>query len=195
MKTLSAIRETVRQLLRDEFQEDTDYEFADDELEIYINECLVEISQPRPYEVKETVESDGTKEVDISEIEDLLEVEKAEYPTGSDPPDYRDVSIFGNTLRIEIDSTPTSGEDIYLYCHEVHQLTESSSTLSPDLEKVLVEGVVAKAAMAWLNKMRAQIVPSSVRLYQAWANNQFLIYQNSLRGITRPRVWEFYPRG
>ncbi|MBA7466119.1 hypothetical protein ES707_01294 [subsurface metagenome] len=193
-KAFSAIRATVRQLLRDEFQA-AGTDFADDELDIHINEVLVEISQKRPYEVKDKVVSTGSKELDISSITDLLEVEKAEYPTGNDPPDYRDVSIFGNTARLNIATAPTSGDDVYLYCHKVHQLTESASTLSPDLEKVLVEGVVAKAALAWCNQMRSQIVPQSYRWYQTWANNHYLIYQNSLRGITRPRVWEFYPRG
>jgi len=192
-KTLSAIRGTARQFLRDEYT-GNDYEFADDELDLHINECLVEISERRPYEVRETVVSDGTKEVDISSITDLLDVEKAEYPTGNDPPDYRDVSVFGTTLRIKINTTPTSGEDVYLYCHKVHQLTEATSTLKPDSEKVLVEGVVAKAAQAWCNKMRSQIVPASARWYQAWANNQFIIYQNSLRDITPAKGWKFYSR-
>jgi len=194
VKTLSAIRGTARQFLRDEYT-GNDYEFADDELDLHINEVLVEISQERPYEVRETVVSDGTKEVDISAITDLLEAEKAECPTGSDPPDFRDVSVFGNTLRINVATAPTSGDDVYLYCHKVHSLTESASTLNPALEKVLAEGVVAKAAQAWLNKMRTQIVPASVRWYQNWADKQFLIYQNSLNGLTRPQSWEFYPRG
>jgi hypothetical protein len=195
MVTIKAIRTIIRQALRDELKEGTDAEFADDELDLHMKDCLVEISQRRPYEVKETVESDGTKEVDISEIENLLEVEKAEYPTGSDPPDYRDVSVFGDTLTIDIETAPTSGDDVYLYCHKVHQLTESSSTLKPDLESVLIQGTVAKAAMAWLNKMREQIVPTSIRLYQSWATTHLMLYQNGLNSITRPRVWEFYPRG
>lgn len=193
-KTFSAIRATVRQLLRDELKA-AGTDFADDELDIHINEVLVEISQRHADEVKEIIVSAGSRELDISSITDLLEVEKAEYPTGNDPPDYRDVSVFGGTLRLNIATAPTSGDDVYLYCHKVHSLTESASTLSPDLEKVLVEGVVAKAALAWLNKMRSQIVPQTYRWYHDWANNQFIIYQNSLRGITRPRVWEFYPRG
>lgn len=193
-KTLSTIREIARQFLKDEFQADVDPDFADDELDLHINECLVDISEVRPYEYRETVESDGTKEVDISEIEDLLEVEKAEYPTGNDPPDYRDVSVFGTTLRINIDATPTSGDDIYLYCHKVHQLTEDTSTLNPALENVLIKGVVAKAAQAWCNKMRSQIVPATYRWHHDWANTQFAIYQRDLQGITRPKVWEFYPR-
>ena len=194
VKTLSAIRATARQFLRDEYTGNT-YEFADDELDLHINEVRVEISQRNPYIVEETLVSDGTRKLDISSIENLLEVEKAEYPTGNDPPDYRNVSVAGNTLRLNIATAPTSGDDVCLVCHTVHQLTESSSTLNQALEKVLVEGVVAKAAMAWLNKMRAQIVPSSARWYQNWANTQFAIYQNSLREITPQRVWEFYPRG
>jgi len=193
-KTLSAIRETVRQFLRDEFVEGSDYEFEDDEIDLHIAEILTEISERRPYEVRETKVSDGTKEVDISSITDLLEVEKAEYPTGNDPPCYRNVSVFGNTLRLDIDSDPTSGDNIYLYCHKVHQLTESSSTLSPDLERTLIEGAVSKTALAFLNKMRNQVVPSTYQWYQNWANNQLLLYRNSLGSITRPKVWEFYSR-
>lgn len=186
-KTLSAIRATTRQMLRDEFKT-AGTDFADDELDIHINEVLVEISQRRPYEVKETVESDGTKEVDISSIDGLIgeKVVKAEYPTGSD----QKFSIFGNTLSL-FDTTPTSGANVYLYCHKVHQLTESSSTLSSDLETVLVKGVVVMAATAWLNKMRSQIVPQSYRWYQAWVDRQYIKYQNSLRDITPSKVWEF----
>ena len=195
-KTLSAIRATVRQFLRDEHITDKAFAFANDELDLHIGHCLGEISGVNWYEVRETVVSDGTKEVDISSITDLIgeKIEKAEYPTGSDPPDYRDVSIFGNTLRINIEATPTSGEDVYLYCHKVHQLTESASTLSPDLEKVLVDGVVAMAALAWLNQMRAQIVPASARWYQNWVDRRFAVYQAGLRNITKARVYEFYPR-
>lgn len=194
-KTLSAIRHTARQILKDEFVSGTDYDFANDELDLHINEVLVEISQVNPYIVEETLESDGTRKLDISEITDLLEVKKAEYPTGNDPPVYRNVSVMGNTLRIDIATAPTSGDDVYLICHKVHQLTESASTLSPALEKVLVEGVVAKAAQSWLNRMRKQIVPASAKWYQDWANNHYLIYQNSLRGITPAKGWKFYPRG
>jgi DNA-binding ferritin-like protein (Dps family) len=89
------------------------------------------------------------------------------------------------------DTTPTSGEDVYLYCHEVHRLTESSSTLSPDLEKVLIDGVVAMTAMAFLNKMRDQIVPSSIRLYEAWAAFKEADYKAGLREIAKSNVWQF----
>jgi len=191
MKTLSAIRETVRQFLKDEVQTDEDMAFEDDELDLHISKVLTEISQRSPYEHKETVESDGTREIDLSDIENLIgdKVVMVEYPTGNYPPSELKFSIFGDTLTME--SEPTSGEDVYLYCHKVHELTDSSSTLTADLEEVLVDGVVAKAAQAWLNQMRAQIVPSTNRWYHTWATQQFAIYQNSLNSITRPKVWKY----
>jgi hypothetical protein len=186
------IRTIVRQMLRDEIKESTDAEFADDELDIYINKVLVKISQRQPYEVIETVESDGTKEVDISTINNLIgeKIIKVEYPTGNDPPTFEEFTIFGNTLRF-IDTTPTSGEDIYLYCHEVHQVTESSSTLSADLEDVLIDGVVTEAAITWLNKMRDQIVPTSIQYYREWANERLILYRDGLNLLTKPKVWKF----
>jgi hypothetical protein len=189
---LSAIRATVRQFLKDEFQESIDPEFPDDELDLHVSECLIDISKVCPYEVKETVESDGTKEIDISDVEDLIgeKVVKVEYPAGNDPPSFQQFTKFGDTLRLT-DTTPTSGEDIYLYCHEVHQLTESSSTLGPDLEKVLIDGVVAMTAMAFLNKMRDQIVPSSYQLYATWAALKEGDYKAGLRDIAKTNVWQF----
>lgn len=265
-KYLSAIRQTVRQFLKDEIDPDVDSAFANDELDLHIGEVRVEISQKRPYEVKETLTtcnrsgeatattanhlidttnaqfvagdvgktvynstdkteakvtvynstSDLTldtdimvsgesyyiynyggasgKDLDISSITNLIEVEKAEYTTRQNPPNFRNVKVFGDVLTLDVDSEPDDDKEVFLYCHKVHELTDSSSTLSPDLENVLVKGVVAKAARAWLNQMRSAIVPSSTKWYHDWVNNQFLIYQNSLRGIAKPRVWNFYSR-
>ena len=189
-KNLSAIRATVRQLLRDEYLSATPYEFDTEELNVYIGELLVEVSQARPNEVRETKTGNGTTDLDISSITKLLELQKVEYPVGSSPRSFVKVSLFGTLLHFE-DVTPGSGETIYLYCHEAHELTESLSTLTPDLEKVLVEGTVVKAALGWLNKMRDQIIPASIIRYQNWANTQYVIYQNNLSKLTKPRVWEY----
>ena len=190
-----AIRTVVRSLLKDKLSssgENTD--FPNEDLDLHIGQCLIEVSQACPYVVRETVVSDGTREIDLSDIEDLIgdKVERVEYPTGNYPPDYiHNFEIFGNTLRLDIDSAPTSGKNIYLYCHKVHELTKAKTTLSPDLERVLIEGVMAYAALAWLNQMRAHIVPASNKWYETWANNRYLIYQKGLDEITPSKAWEF----
>jgi len=191
MKNLSGIRATARQFLRDEFSSSNDYEFADDELDLHINKVLVEISNVSPYEVKETIESDGTREIDLSEITGLIgdKVVKVEYPTGNYPPSELEFSIFGDSLTLE--SEPTSGEDICLYCLKVHELTESSSTLKQGEEEVLVDGTVALAARSWLNRMRAQIVPASAKWYHDWASEHYAIYQKGLDSITPAKGWKY----
>lgn len=156
---LSAIRAKIRQFLKDEFAGgDTDYEFKDDEINLHIQDCLVEISELNPYGVKETLKTTAdSKELDISSIEGLLDVPKVEYPVGNEPPDYRNCSVFGNTLRIDIDFKPSAIEDVYLYCHKVHEVTETSSSLRPDLERVVVMGAMAKVSLSWVNQIRTQL--------------------------------------
>jgi hypothetical protein len=188
---LSDIKNTVRQLLRDELEETT-AEFDSDELDRHIGQCLIEISQVNPYEVQESVDSDGTQEISLALIGGLIKdrIVRVEYPVGNDPPSYLEFERFGSTLRVK-DTTPTSGEAIYLYCQKVHEVTEVSTSLAADLEGVLVKGVVAYAALAWLNKMREKIVASSAILYQAWAKDQLILYRDALNSITASQVWEY----
>lgn len=156
---LTATREVVRQMLRDELKSGSDADFEHDELDLHIGQALIDISRRRPYEVKETVVSDGTTQISLSAIANLIgdKVVKVEYPVGNEPPSEERFSIFGTTLRLS-ETTPTSGENIYLYCNKLHSLTESASSLDVDLEKVLVDGAVAYAALAWVNQMRKQLV-------------------------------------
>ena len=135
MKNLSAIRATVRQFLNDEFSETTEQDFQDDEIDLRVQEVVAEISERSPYVVKETLKTTGgSRELDISSIEDLLEIEKLEYPTGSDPRDYRNlIEIDAETIEIDTTRTPSADEDVYVYCRKLHQLTDSASTLQPQL--------------------------------------------------------------
>jgi len=264
-KVLSAVRATIRQILKDEFVYGTTHDFAKDELDLHISEALVEVSKRIPYKVKETVyasnksgqatattadhlidtvnaqfvagdvgktvynstdkttakvtaynsESDLTLDTDImasgesyylycyggtngrdfniSSITGLIgdKVEKVEYPTRQWPRVKKDVEVFGDLVTLKIDSEPTDGDEVFLYCHKVHQLTESASTLTADLEKVLVDGAVALTARSWLNRMREQIVPASSRWYHNWANEHYAIYQKGLDSITPAKAWKY----
>jgi len=264
-KNLSTIRGAVRQFLKDEFVPDTTHDFAKDEIDLHISEVLAEISQRRPYEVRETLtisnksgvatattadhlidtdnahfvaadvgktvynsidkttakviaynsESDLTldtdimasgesyclycyggtsgRDLDISSVTGLIgdKVEKAEYPTRQWPRDMKDVEVFGDLVTLKLDSEPTDGDEVFLYCHKVHTLTESASTLSPGLEKVLVDGAIALTARSWLNKMRKDIVPNTVNWYHKWANEHYIIYQKGLDSITPAKSWKY----
>lgn len=158
-RKLSAIRATIRQMLRDEFVSGADQDFQDDELDLYIDECVAELSEHSPYKVVETLKTTaGSKELNISSIEDLLEIEKLEYKVGNTPRQYRNViKIDSSTREIDTTLTPVADEDVYLYCDKLHELTETSSTLSPQMERLLIQGCVAHVALGWINKLRTQI--------------------------------------
>lgn len=199
-KYLSAIRAEIRQMLRDEFVSGTDFEFANDEIDIHIGHCLREISKVKPYETKETLTTTAdSKELDISSITDLLEVEKVEYPAGEDPREFRNFSIWGDALTIDIDTAPaTTGENVYLYCAKLHSLTQSSSTLKPLLEMLLVDGVCAYAAIAKAREHINKINVGGGRTpadMLAWGQNKLLIFKAELRGIAEPTSEREYSKG
>jgi hypothetical protein len=242
----SSIRQAVRQILRDEFDVDTatDLAWEDDELDVHIGEVVREVSRRRPRMIKEVKTTiANSKIIDYSDIEDLLYIDRAEYPTGEDPRANRNVIILDEgQLEIDTTLTPIAGgsgtltgavtftsgsaavtgsgtafstelkagyhikkavsgssgrwyriysitndthltlaepvasddngadtvsitqycyETAYLFCAKVHTLTEESSTLTPQLEEVLVKGVAASAALAWVNQMRKHFKDAS----------------------------------
>lgn len=197
-KTLSAIRTIIRQLLLDEFVSGEEYEWKEDELDIHIGDCLAEISECSPYQVKETLTTTaGSRELDISSIEDLLSIDEVEYRVGKTPKQMRNCTIFGDILTIETDLTPSADEDVYLYCHKLHQLTESSSTLKPQLERILVLGVTGKAAIAKARSLINRVNLGGARTpseMQAWGVTQLSLYRAGLNEITEARVWVDHPK-
>jgi len=133
------------------------------------------------------------RDLDISSITGLIEVEKAEYPTRQFPPNFMNVKVFGNVVTLDVDSEPTNGDEVFLYCEKVHQLTESTSTLDSTLEDVLIKGAVAYTARSWIGgEMREQIIPNTVKWYHDWANEHYLIYQRALGSITKSKAWKYY---
>lgn len=204
---LSDIRASVRETLRDEFIEGVDLEWESDELNRLIQLTLREVEQRIPYEIKKTTLDDtsstaivttaDSKEIDISEITDLIRVEKVEYRTAKNPKQFRNFTRFADILTMEINFLPSADEAVYLYCHKKHTLTDATSTLKPEAEYVLIQGVVARAAM---NKGREQINALNVggvnvgpRMV-AWGKDQLILYRKELKRNTNVQVYETLPK-
>jgi len=132
---LSDIRSSVRDVLRDEFQEGVDLEWENDELNRLIRLTLDEVEQKMPYEVKDTsiTTTADSKEFDISGITDLIRVFKCEYRTGKNPKQFRNFTRFADVLTMDINIVPSADEAVHLYCHKNHTLTDKTSTLRSDL--------------------------------------------------------------
>lgn len=276
-KNLSAIRAIVRQVLRDEFDVDdaANMEWQDDEIDIHIGECLLKISRKRPRIVKEALPAIANSRVlDISSIEDLLYINKAEYPINNYPRDFRNIiELDDEQVEISITRIPTTGgsgtltgtvtftlasaavtgvgtafttelkvgyhikkssgtrwyrissitsdtaltlaepshdtgadtaaktkycyEPVYLYCAKLHTLTEDTSTLTPQLEELLVVGVSGKAAIAKARSMIGEVNVGGGRTpadMQAWGVTQLALFNTGLLEIRTTRTSRVYPK-
>jgi len=111
MRYLAAITAVIKQNLRDEFVEGVTEDWKEEEIAVYADTVLREISEYLPYRVKEVhLMVDGYKEIDISDITDTIEIEKVEYPVGNSPRDFRNFTyIDAETIEIKVDATPDGG--------------------------------------------------------------------------------------
>ncbi len=194
---IDGIRALVRQLLVDEYDPAKTVEWQDDALDVLIGEVLRDISKERPYEVKESVTLTLAlkNEVSISDIADLISIPYGEYPVDKDPRYLRNVTIFGDTATLVMDRRPAGNETAYLYCHKLHSITESSSTLTPALEDVLVLGVAARAASSKSRKQINKVNVGGGRVANSqltWAEVTQAKYKRALAKETKQRVRQMY---
>ena len=87
---------------------------------------------------------------------------------------------------------------MFLYCAKLHTLSESTSTLDLELEDILIQGVVAHAA---LNRARSMVDKVNVgganadSRMQGWGVTQLTLYKDRLNRLPAPRVKKIYPTG
>lgn len=119
---LSDMRTIVRRDLHDEDTEN--YRWTDDEIDRHIAHALIEFSRALPLEDTATIATtDGSREIDISDLSDRVMIEAVEYPVGSFPPSYQRFSLWGDTLTILSDELP-DGSDAKVYYGKLHTLDD-----------------------------------------------------------------------
>ncbi len=96
-------------------------------------------------------------DVDVTGIEGIRHILKAEYPTGKSPKEFHNVTLFSNIATIETDATPAAGEQAVLYCLKLHILDTSASTLTPELEPIVVNLAAGNVALNNIGDGRTQI--------------------------------------
>ena len=145
------------------------------------------------------VTAENSKEIDISGIADIIRVYKCEYRIqrpSYNPKQYRNFDVFADILTIDINILPSDKEEVHLLLHKKHILTENRSTLRPPHETVLIQGVVARAAM---NKGREQINALNVGGVNVgprmvtWGNEQWGLFQQALTRNAIKNPYEMLP--
>ena len=90
-----------------------------------IKDALEEISRYVPYKVKDEslTFASATRELDVSSIKDIIRIVMAEWIVGQEPRQFRNVEwLDEHTIRIVLESLPSSGDYCYLYIDKYHHL-------------------------------------------------------------------------
>ena len=142
---LPTMRNRVRRDLHDE--DSGSYRWTDNELDRHIERTLREFSQSCPREMKaDIVTTDGSREIDISGLEDRVLVQAIEFPIGNFPPSYQRFLLYQDTVTL-LGSQLGDGSDARIFYGKLHTLDSSSSTIPSKYEEIVAAGAEAYALL------------------------------------------------
>ena len=183
MVTLTQVRDRLRIDLADTGAD----RWPDEQLDRHIQHALGELSLAMPREASETVETTaGSRELALSDISGLIEVESVEYPVGKFPPCYPGFSTWENTLSLHV-ATAATGDDAKLFYTAEHTLDDDGSTLPDPAVEILVTGASAYAALE-LASAHAGVLnldPAAVERYAAWSRARLTAFRQLLHTYGR----------
>jgi len=183
---LTEMRTIVRRDLHDE--DSGNYRWTDNELDRHIAHAVRDLSESIPREQKATkVTSDGSRDIDISDITDLIMVEAVEYPVDKFPRRYQRFTLWTNTITLLGESVP-DGTNAYIYHGTLHTLDAQSSTIPSKHEDLVAIGACGYAAMEWavyaVNRVNVGGTPAAGELLN-WSKERLQEFRNELRRLGR----------
>ena len=195
---LNDIRSRIRKDLHDE--DSQNYRWTDSDLNRHIDHALRELSLSCPLEAKATLSTTaGNRDLSLSSISDLVEIEAVEYPVSDYPPSYVRFSVWADTLTLLIDNLPGDGEDLYVYYGKLHILNADSSTLPAKLEDLVALGAAAHASIEWASFATNRVNLGGAetwRNYLTWGQDRLADFMKGLAKYSRKntvRVRRLYP--
>ncbi len=183
MVTLIDVRERVRRDLSDV----DETRWPEDQLDRHIAHALDELSLAIPQELTATIATtDGSRDLSLSAISGLIEVETAEYPLAAYPPAYVGFSTWAETLSLHTETAP-DGSNTKLYYTAMHTLDDDGSTLPEALAEVLVMGASAYAAQELSSGSTGSLAldPLAAERYAAWARARLTAFRQLLHTYGR----------
>jgi hypothetical protein len=195
---LNDMRSRIRKDLHDE--DSQNYRWTDSELNRHIDHALRELSLSCPLEARSTLSTTaGSRDLSLSSISDLLEIEAVEYQAGDYPPSYVRFSVWADTLTLLTDTVPGDSEDVYVYYGKLHTLNADSSTIPPKLEDLVALGSAAYAAIEWASFATNRVNLGGAetwRNYLTWGQDRLAAFMRGLAKHSRKntvRVRQLYP--
>jgi len=181
------MRTRVRRDLHDE--DPANQRWTDDELDRHIERAVRELSLAIPLEAKATpTTSEGSRDISLASLSDLVAVEAVEYPVDNYPPSYIPFSLWAGTLTLLVDATPPGGQSVNVYYGEMHTLDATTSTIPPHLEELVATGASAYAALEWASfaTNRINVGGQDVwRQYLTWGQERLAVFSRALAKHSR----------
>jgi len=181
------MRTRVRRDLHDE--DPASQRWTDDELDRHIERAVRELSLAIPLEAKATpTTSEGSRDISLASLSDLVAVEAVEYPVDKYPPSYIPFSLWADTLTLLVDATPPGGQSVNIYYGEMHTLDATTSTIPPHLEELAATGAAAYAALEWASfaTNRINVGGQDVwRQYLTWGQERLAVFSRALAKHSR----------
>src|SRR4030042_179511 len=179
---LSDMRARIRKDLHDE--DSQNYRGGDHELNRHIDRAVRELSLSCPLETKAELNTTaGSRDLSLSALSGMVEIEAVEYPVANYPPSYVRFSVWSDTLTLLIDSLPGGGEYVYIYYGKLHTLDADSSTIPVKLEDLVATGAAGYAAIEWSSfaTNRVNLGGSDTwRSYLTWGQDRLAAFLRDL---------------
>jgi len=173
--------------VRDDLQ-DTDsqnYRWTDGEVESAVLRVVAEYSLRAPIEQQDDIATaDGDREVDISTLTGLLEVESVEFPIGESPKYMQHFEHWAGHLYTE-DYGDGTGARVRWF--KKHTLTAESTSIPAEHEEIIVLGATGYLAMSASAATvdRAFIVGRyGTTGYWVWGMERLKRYDTKLKAIS-----------
>ena len=195
---LTDMRSRIRKDLHDE--DSQNYRWTDNELSRHIDRAVRELSLSCPLEAKTTLTTTaGSRDISISSISDLVDIDAVEYPVNNYPPSYVRFCIWADILTLLTESLPADEADVYVYYGKLHTLNADTSTIPPKLEDLVATGAAAYAAIEWASfaTNRVNVGGAEVwRNYLTWGQDRLAEFMKGLARHSKKntvRVRQLYP--
>ncbi|MFO8143929.1 MAG: hypothetical protein R6T78_04575 [Dehalococcoidales bacterium] len=194
---LSEMTAMVRKELKDEAGE----LWSDEELTWHITRTVKDFSAELPLESRGNIATtSGSREVDISGMDDIVMLRAVEYPVGDSPASYVRFSLWGDTLTILGDRVP-DGSDCRVYYGKLHTLDVVECTVPGRCHELIAAGAAGYAAVSWavysINRVNVGGKDISAS-YLGWGGERLEFFRKETKRVgrtNRVRTGQLYVPG
>jgi len=183
---INEMRAIVRRDLKDE--EAGNYRWSNDELDRHISRAVKELSEAVPLPARALLPTTpGSRDIDISCLEERVNIEAVEYPVGRFPPSYQQFSLWGDIISLAVSEAP-DGSNICIYYGRLHTLDNSGSTLPAATEARGAAGAAGYAALEQadfdINRSNAGGT-GTAKDFESWGEERLKYFRSELRRLGR----------